>query len=324
MKVADFLEQRRANWRELERLCGELEVDGRRRIGAAAVTRFASLYRSACADLALADAYQLPPNTVHYLHQLVGQAHNQLYRSRSFNLGSWRRQLLVDVPQRIFRDNCVRLAFVIFWGVFLASMLCAYLWPDFSEQVLGKETMEALTDMYKEPIQGRDANESLAMSGFYVYNNAGIGLQCFACGLILGIGGLFITVSNAAMLGGMFGYMATVDQRTNFFQFVTAHGPFELTAIVLAAAAGMRLGFAIIDTRGYARHESVRRAAHEAVPTVAASVVLFVLAAGIEAFVSPSVLPYVAKAGVAIFTSGLLMFYFVMLGYPAGSDDATG
>ena len=52
------------------------------------------------------------------------------------------------------------------------------------------------------------------------------------------------------VLGAAFGHMGTVEQRDNFFQFVTAHGPFELTAIVLSAAAGMRLGFSLVDTHG--------------------------------------------------------------------------
>ena len=85
MKVAALLEQRQQNWFELDRLCGQ----SRRTMDAATVARFAAMYRAACADLALADAYQLPPNTVQYLHQLVGRAHNQLYRSRPFDLAAW-------------------------------------------------------------------------------------------------------------------------------------------------------------------------------------------------------------------------------------------
>ena len=76
------------------------------------VVRFTSLYRAACADLALADENHLPQNTVNYLHQLVGRAHNQLYRSRPFDYESWKQTMFVDVPQRIFNDGCVQLAFL--------------------------------------------------------------------------------------------------------------------------------------------------------------------------------------------------------------------
>lgn len=320
MKVAEFLQSRRENWRELERHCLLLENRRAKKLGPAAIERFGALYRAVCADLALADSFQLPPNTVHYLHQLVGRAHNQLYPSRSFDMEVWAFELLYAVPQRLFRDQSVRLAFVLFWGTFLAAALSAYASPKFTERVIGKPAMDMMEKMYADPIAGRELGTNVYMSGFYVQHNSGIGLQCFAAGLVLGVGGLFITVANAAQLGAVFGHMATTSAREHFFQFVTAHGPFELTAIVLAAAAGIRLGFSIIDTRGLTRSASLRLAAKESVTSVGFSVLLFCLAAFIEGYISPSALPYALKASVAVLSTSLLLFYFVILGYPRESD----
>jgi hypothetical protein len=146
MKVGELLERRRDNWRELEKLCETLQTKRLRRIPPADVARFTSLYRAACADLALADSYQLPPVTVDYLHRLVGQAHNQLYRTRNFDTGSWAK-LLVDTPRQIFRDGCVQLAFCLFWGVFILSAFCAQaenLWPGYAEQLLSAGMIEQL------------------------------------------------------------------------------------------------------------------------------------------------------------------------------------
>jgi uncharacterized membrane protein SpoIIM required for sporulation len=304
------------------------------KLGATAMARFAGLYRSACADLALAESYQLPPGTVRYLHQLVGRAHNQLYPSRKFNLAAWRDELLLRVPQRLFTDPCVWLAFVLFWGVFLLSMFLAveYALPGggrpplrgYAEMLVGEEMLEDMQNNFSQPMSGRDPNDSAAMAGFYIFHNTGIGLKCFAGGLALGVGGLFVTTFNAAYLGAVFGFMMRVPERENFFNFVTAHGPFELTAIVLSAAAGMRMGFSIIDTGGYSRGEALRRAALEAMPTVGTAIILFLLAALIEAFISPSALPYTFKAGVAVLCSGLLVFYFVLLGWPRGERRAAG
>lgn len=316
MKASDLLEARRANWRELEQFCAWMEGRSRRSVPPAAATRFSALYRAACADLALADAYQLPPSTVHYLHQLVGRAHNQLYRTRTFHVDLWVHELFVNVPQRLFNDNCLRLAFVIFWGVFLLSAVMAYSSPEYAEAVLKKAMMTQLEENFSEPISARPPDVGGGMVGFYINNNASIGLQCFAYGLILGIGGLFKTVVNSAILGAAFGYMGTVPQPEHFFRFVTAHGPFELTAIVLCAGAGMRLGFSWVDTGGYTRLAALRLAARQALPTVCAAIIMFLLAAMIEAFLSPSAAPYPIKAAVAVISAGMLMFYFVILGYP--------
>ena len=185
-------------------------------------------------------------------------------------------------------------------------------------EALGEVAMGRFKEMYSQPAQDHGANAGPTMTGFYVMNNAGIGLRCFAAGLLLGVGGLFALVFNAVQLGAVFGYMLTVDERANFMEFVTAHGPFELTAVVFSAAAGMRLGFSLVATGGLSRAASLRRAAVEATPVIGAAVVLFCLAALIEGFVSPSAAPYAAKAAVAVLSTAMLLFYVVALGYSGG------
>ena len=324
MKVAELLESRRANWRALEALCAKLEHRQTTKTKAAERSRFAALYRAACADLALADAYQLPPATVHYLHQLVGRAHNQLYRSQKFNFRAWWHEMFYEVPQRLFMDRALWLAMLIFWGIFLSSMFLAYTVPQFAYQVVNEDQRRQLEESFAEPMRGRGASLNVGMAGFYVWNNAGIGLQCFAAGLLLGIGGLVATVFNAAHLGAAFGYMMTVPQRPNFYEFVTAHGPFELTAIVMSAAAGMRLGFSIVDTGGYTRMAALRKAGARAMPAMGAATAFFAFAALIESFVSPSAAPYSVKVGVAIISIALMVFYIFVLGFPRKQPRATG
>jgi uncharacterized membrane protein SpoIIM required for sporulation len=328
LKVVELLETRRRNWQQLEQMIDQLQNRRRSRMQSAELAEFADLYRAACADLALADAYQLPPNTVQYLHRLVGRAHNQLYRSHKFDFAAWGKVLLVDVPQSIFRDRCVQVAFCLFWGVFIASALLAYdkaLWPQYAEEMLSETVITQLESNFENPLNGRNPNEDLAMAGFYIQHNTGIGLKCFAGGLLV-IPGLFVTLFNAAHLGAAFGYMARpeVTEGQNFFQFVTAHGPFELTAIVLSAGAGLRLGVAWLAPGRWTRLASLRRTAREAMPLMGAAMCMFFLAALIEGFVSPSPAPYWLKATVAVFSSGALMFYFVILGFPRSPSRATG
>lgn len=322
MKAAELLETRRENWRELDQLCAQMEGRSKRRLGAEKVARFAALYRSACADLALADAHQLPAGTIEYLHLLVGRAHNQLYLSHKFNLAAWTAEMLHELPQRLFQDNCLRLAFFAFWGVFLATMYLSYISPDFKLQLLGKEDLKKYEEMHNGDYQSNLASGA-AGTGMYALHNGSIGLQCFAFGLLGGVGGLFVTISNALTLGAVFGHFASIENRVPFFQFVTAHGPFELTAIILAAGAGMRLGFALIFTGGWTRAASLRNAGHEAVPAACLSVVMFCLAGLIEAFISPSNLHYAIKAFIGIASIGIMVFYFVVLGYPREAAHAT-
>lgn len=321
MKASDRLQQRRPQWEELEQLCEQLaRTSGR--LSAAQVLRLGALYRAACADLALAYAYQLPQSTVQYLHRLVGRAHNQLYRSQPLQPRRWAALLLRQVPRQVFQDRCVQAVFCLFWGLFVLAAFLAYdkrAWPDFAEEVLGAEHIQRMEEMYREPLaEGRSGEENLSMAGFYLSHNTGIGLRCFAWGLLV-IPGLLLLITNAITLGATFGYMARPEAigGEHFFEFVMAHGPFELTAIVLSAGAGLRLGLAWIVAGELSRRASLVQAGQQAMPVMGTAVVLFALAALIEGFVSPSTAPYAVKAGVALVSSVLLAFYFVVLGQPA-------
>jgi uncharacterized membrane protein SpoIIM required for sporulation len=177
---------------------------------------------------------------------------------------------------------------------------------------------------FADPLGGRGSQMNAFMVGFYIQHNMSIGLQCFLGGLLV-IPGLLITLFNAASAGAAFGYMARpdVDAGRNFFEFVMAHGPFELTAIVLSAAAGLRLGVSWIAAGGIRRADALRKAATEVTPLMGAALLLFFLAALIEGFVSPSGLPFALKAAVAMISSGLLSAYFIILGFPREQRHAT-
>ena len=320
MKVADLIAARQPNWIELEQLCGKM---GKSSMPPEDVHRFSVLYRAACADLALAEAYQLPPNTAVYLHRLVARAHNQLYRSRKYRWQRWIDVIFVTTPRRIFHDPCVHVATVIFWGLFAMSAFLAYQdsrWPGFCENILGQDTMDMMKKMHADSQDGYGSiTANSSMFGFYIWNNAGIGLSCFVS--MLGVlPGVVTLAFNATYLGAAFGYMfrpEVGDSGANFQRFVTAHGPFELTAVVLSAGAGLRIGIGWIRTNGLTRMDSLLKNAREALPIAMVGMILFCLAAIIEGYISPEpAFPWPLKGVISLATSFALLFYFVVLGFP--------
>ncbi len=326
-KIAETIEKRRADWQRLEQLIAKISSGRLRGLPGERLAEVSNLYRSACADLAMSEQYRLSPETVNYLHGLVGQAHNTIYRSRRPRWQMWWDVAFREAPQKIFQDPCVHVCALLFFGVFGLSTYLAYnemVFPGFGERILGSDQMEMMEESFSSVEFGRDLGTNLSMVAFYIQHNTGIGLQCFAMGLLI-IPGLYTTGFNACMLGASFGYMARGETAggENFLEFVTAHGAFELTAIALAAAAGLRIGTGWLFTAGLTRIASLQKQAIEALPIMAASGVLFFLAALTEGLLSPSGLPYLFKALWGIFSSGLLMFYFVVLGYPTEASRAT-
>ena len=207
-----------------------------------------------------------------YLHALVGRAHNAVYRAQGFRFSDWSTALFATAPRQLRSDPAPRLAAAVFWGVFLICALVSAARPEFAPKVVGEDFVEAMDAMYAEPIdaprkdkekekEGGFRRSDTMMAGFYIEHNTTIGLQCFAWGLFFGLGSLYELLSNGLILGTVFGHMAVSPNARNFFMFVTAHGPFELTAIVFAGAAGLRLGSGLIDTQGRTRLASLRREA---------------------------------------------------------------
>lgn len=317
MRVVDRLAQRESSWRELEALLDRMEDARFPKTSAAAVVRLGELYRAACTDLMLAESHDLPRDTVAFLHALVGRAHNTVYRAQGFRFRDWARALFEVVPRQLRTDRALRLSALVFYGSFVICGLVAAAREDFAGKVAGESFVEQVDQMYAEPINqarkdGARRSDTM-MAGFYIQHNTSIGLRCFASGLFLGIGSLFELVSEGMILGSLFGHIARTPYASNFYTFVTAHSVFELNAIVLSGAAGLRLGYGLIETQGQTRLASLHREAHRALPTVGASAVLFVLAACVEGFISASPLPYWAKAGVALM-SAVVLTLFLMLG----------
>ena len=313
MKISELIESRRADWKELEDDIEWVRKSSRRKLDPDRLASFAKRYRSACSDLSLGISAGFPQETIRYLHQLVADGHAMFYRSSTFRLRTWGKVLFSDVPRRIINDPCTWIAMALFWGLFFGSLLGSSVLDNFSVEVAGESTLAEMESMYSEPIGSSSTMDSRSMmTGFYVFNNAGIGLKCFACGIFLGIGSLFILAFNAIFLGSIFGHMLNAPQAGNFITFVTAHGPFELTAIALSAAAGLRLGWGIVDTNGWERGASLRRRASQAIEIALTATVLFGLAAVIEGNISPTVIPYPFKVMVAALSTLLMIVWFVV------------
>ena len=102
------------------------------------------------------------------------------------------------------------------------------------------------------------------------------------------------------------------DVQAHFFEFVTAHGPFELVGIMLSGAAGLRLGLGMIITKGLPRLESLQQSARQAVPLMCVASISVALAAPIEAFISPSSLSMNAKISVHVLSCIIILGYFLL------------
>ena len=133
------------------------------------------------------------------------------------------------------------------------------------------------------------------MAGFYVNNNVGIALRCFALGIFGGLGSAFYLVQNGLSIGAILGYVASEGAGANIVTFIVGHGSFELGAIVLAGAAGLSMGWSIVAPGEKTRLESLQCTSSDVLTIVLGAAAMLLVAAGLEGFWSGSSIPDLVK-----------------------------
>ena len=283
----DFEQAHRAQW---QRLRDELTLlQGQRRSAALPdAEQLLVQYRSACEHLALARLRAYPPRMIQDLEDLTERAHALIYRPPVISLHRLARRVAVDLPQRIRAlRGPMLIATVAFVAPLLALLIACWLEPSFALTVLSAEDMSRFERMYaegNERLGRRDAQDDWQMFGFYIMHNIGIAFQCFASGLLAGVGSLFYLVYNGVVAGAVAGFLAERGHGLNFFSFVVTHAAFELTALVMAGGAGLHLGQALLWPGRMRRGAALARSGQEAVWAMGAATGMLVLAAAVEAF----------------------------------------
>lgn len=319
MSPLKFEADHAAAWNELEALLEQAEKNSRAAWDGA---RLATLYRGVCEHMALAQARAYPIHLTQRLESLTQRAHQVVYRRRAWGLAQLGRLALIDFPQ------AVRAHRGYLWAAALLFTLpaLATAWATWNDQGFILHMMDAgqvqqFDSMYGDGAKAfgreRRADSDWQMFGFYIMHNIGLGFQCFAAGIFAGIGSAFFLVFNGLFLGAVGGYLVAAGYAGNFFSFVVTHSAFELTAIVLAGAAGLRLGHSWLAPGRLRRLESTKLAAREAVVVVYGVIGMLLIAAAVEAFWSSArwVAPEV-KYGVGAVCWTMVLSYLRWQGRP--------
>lgn len=308
----EFVAARSARWSELERLLDATETPK----NGEGIRRVAALYRELCADLMQVRSLGFGPDLRRRLDALAARSNNFLYRTPARQSHSALRGLLLDFPGLVRREwPFVLVAALLFWLPFGLGALATLSAADFSERVLPAEVLEHMSSSYSEGFStGRSEGQDAAMSGFYVYNNIGIAFRCFATGVLFGTGSVFFLVYNGLVTGTVIGHVASAGYARNILTFVGGHSAFELTAIVISGAAGLKLGYALLDTGGLTRLGSLQKAGKTALGLICGAAGLLAIAALVEAFWSPSSVRDEVKWGVAALNALLVAGYLALAG----------
>lgn len=301
MNLDAFLAEREPQWDDLEtalkRARGRPE-----RLGAQGALDLGRGYRAAVADLALARRRYPGDPVVDRLERLVLAARQAVYgrrRQTGTLLGFATRrywQLIAERPGML-----ALAATATFLPCLLAGLWALHDPGAALGLVPAKFQAAAHVHVHKLPF-GATTQATLASSIFT--NNIQVTFLVFGGGLLLGAGSLAVLAYNGATLGALGGVTLGAGNFSVFVRYIVPHGILELSCFVVAGAAGLRLGWALIDAGTLPRGESLRRAARPAVGMILGTAPCLIVAGLTEGFVTPRGLSVGAALAVGILLGG--------------------
>ena len=288
MKQSLFEQRHQPQWQEFSAQLEQLEQG---KAKASDLAGFPHQYRRLCQHLALAQERGYSSYLVDPLQQLALRGHQQLYRHRSQLGAKVLSFVLADFPRLVRAQwRFVLAASLLFFGSLVGVALLVFLFPDLIYSIVSPQQVAEMQSMYDPAASHlgrageRASSEDWMMFGYYVMHNIGIAFQTFAAGLFLGLGSVFFLIFNGLIIGAISGHLTEIGYGQTFWSFVIGHGAFELSAIALAGAAGLQLGWALIVPGQLTRGESLRLAAHQSVQMLCGVMAFLLIAAFIEAY----------------------------------------
>lgn len=307
-----FVGARHDDWARLEALLGRAGAGNLQRLSADELEELGRLYRRLTSDLAIAQRDFPGDRVTGYLNQLLARAHSEVYRPEVTGKQRLLAFLLADFPA-LYRRNLhfVLTSLAVFGLPSLLAFLIATLDPPIGEALVAPQLVAFLkrgqlwTDI-PDPL--RPFAASLIMT-----NNIQVAFFAFAGGAVAGVGTTYVLIQNGLMLGAVFGLAHAYGLGGTLLAFVSSHGVIELSVVVIAGAAGLKVGWALLRPGLLARRDALAIASRDAVQLILGCVPLLAIAGLLEAFVSPSALPDQAKLGLGA-TTGVLLYSYLLLG----------
>jgi uncharacterized membrane protein SpoIIM required for sporulation len=301
-----WMDSRKHNWNRLDALVRQVETGGVKSLSPSDLRELGLLYRQGAADLSAVRADRSSRTLEQYLNRLVGRAHNYVYSGRRISLASLWRFLAYGYPRLLRRLSAyVTAATAIFLLACLLGALITIVRPDFAPLMLGPAMMDKINShqMWTDSIL---SIKPQAASGIMT-NNIWVCFLTFASGVLAGLGTIFLLINNGLQIATVLTCCFQHHMGLNLVSFMTAHGALEIPSIMLAGAAGLRLGAGILFPGMLRRRDALALAGLESVQLVSAIIPLLIIAGTLEAFLSPTHAPMALKFSVgAVLFTGLV------------------
>ncbi len=306
-----------AEWRRLDDL-----VKRRHRLSGEEIDELVSLYQRANTHLSVVRSSGHDPILVAGLSSRVARARAAVTGAATPGWSVISRFALVSFPAMVYRARWWWLATSV--GSLLVALVIGW-WVAGSPQVQGALLPGAqVRDLVNHQFQHYYSQYPATSFAAKVWtNNAWVAAQALIFGILLGLPTLWVLFSNAANVGVAGALMIAHGKGVLFFALILPHGMLELSAVFLAAATGLRLGWTVIDPGPRPRVRALAQEGRASITIAIGLIAVLACSGAIEAFVTPSPLPTWARIAIGAAAEAAFLSYVLVLGRRATAAGLT-
>jgi len=321
MDIDRYLAKNQATWARLEDLTGRARRP--KDLRPEELAELVDLYQVAGSQLSAARTRYDDPILTAHLTRLVASAHSVIYGTRPRTWRSLARFFTHTFPAAVWRSRWFVVAAIV---LTFAPALAVGTWIANSDRALEASAPDAVREAYvAEDFEAYYKSEPAAQFATEVFiNNIQVAIYAFAAGILVCGVSAFILAFNGANVGVAAGLFAAAGQSAKFWGLILPHGLIELSAVVVAGAAGLRLGWTVIDPGDRTRADALADEGRRSVVLVFGVMIALAVAGAIEGFVTGSSLPTIVRIMIGILAATAFWLWVVVQGRIAVADGATG
>jgi uncharacterized membrane protein SpoIIM required for sporulation len=316
--VDAFVLAHRGTWDRLDQLIGK-----RRSLSGAEVDELVELYQRVSTHLSILRSASSDSLLVGRLSSLVARARSVVTGAHAPLSSTFTRFWTVSFPVVAYRSWRWWLGTAV---AFFAVVVAIAMWVAGNPEVQSAiGTPSDIDELVNHDVASYYSEHPAASFALQIWvNNSWVAAQCIALSVVLGLPIPVVLFQNAANLGLIAGVMFQAGKGGVLLGLLIPHGLLELTAVFLAGATGMRLGWSVISPGDRPRGQVLAEQGR-AVIAVAVGLVGVLLVSGlIEALVTPSPLPTFVRVGIGIVAEVAFLSYIGYFGRRAMKAGETG
>ncbi len=308
MKEALFIRQNHRKWKECETKL--------KNISRCTPDELADIYIDITNDLSFARTHYPMSKVSLYLNDLSTKLHQYLHGRRRESFSAFVTFWTTKVPQVMYDSRKELLySFLIFFVSFLIGAFSTVNDSEFSRVILSDRYVEMTLENIKEgdPMAVYKDENSYGMFLGITLNNIWVSFVVFIMGVFTSIATGFQLLRNGVMVGSFQWFFEEHGLMWESFLTIWIHGTLEISAIIIAGAAGITMGNGWLFPGTYSRIESFRRSALRGLKIVVGLVPIFIMAGFLESYVTRQTdLPDFVRLGIILVSLGFVLFYFVI------------